>query len=371
LNQELNLKMPIENTYNRILAYLKGMLSNRQRHDLEKEMMRDVFDEEAFEGLSQLSEKELQADMALLENRLQNRIQPHKKRNLHLFVRLAAGILLFAGLTGTFYVIFKAPSDNLITKEESVTTESKSITPLEPLKETHAAPPATNKMDMPDKPATVPEKVAKPSTVPEKAVQPVTIPEKEEKMAAVPVTGEESAVSGIDTIFPPVDMLALEEVEIVSVTDKKMKSIDKPLTNVAEPDTRVKTEQALQGKAAGVQVSSRSADKAIEPGMDQVYPKFTKPVPPGGSLNAFKKWVDGRLDYPSYKNYPGNYKITVEIMVHANGTISNIRIGQGIPDIIAADLKKVISQRSGWTPALNQDTAVDADIKIHFVITVE
>ena len=46
--------MPTENKYDRILAYLKGLLSHRQRHDLEKEMMQDVFEEEAFEGLMEL-----------------------------------------------------------------------------------------------------------------------------------------------------------------------------------------------------------------------------------------------------------------------------------------------------------------------------
>ena len=51
--------MPTEKTYDRILAYLKGLLSDRQRHDLEKDMMHDVFEEEAFEGLSQLSAAEL------------------------------------------------------------------------------------------------------------------------------------------------------------------------------------------------------------------------------------------------------------------------------------------------------------------------
>ncbi len=122
--------MPTEKTYNRILAYLKGKLSGRQRHDLEKEMMRDVFDEEAFEGLSQLSDRELQADMEKLENSLQNRISQHKKRNLTIYFRLAAGILLLAGLTGIFYVIFRTPSTNLISNEEVRKTDAKINCPI-------------------------------------------------------------------------------------------------------------------------------------------------------------------------------------------------------------------------------------------------
>jgi hypothetical protein len=342
--------MPTEKTYNRILAYLKGKLSVRQRHDLEKEMMRDVFDEEAFEGLSQLSDRELLADMEKLENSLQNRISQHKKRNLTIYFRIAAGILLLAGLTGIFYVIFRTPSTNLISNEEVRKTAPKSIAPSAPLMETESAPAEPLKKEMPEI-----QKSRKAAAKP----------------ASVPLIEEAPATFKIDTIPEKEDLLAQEEVEVVSYADKKMKSIEKPLANEPAPDASVRAEQALQGKAAGVQVSSRSNYESNEISKEQAFPGLSNPVPPGGSLKAFKKWVDGRLDYPSYKGYPGKYKITVEITVHANGTISNIRVNQDAPDVIVADLKKVISQSSLWTAALKDDNPVDADVKIHFVVTVE
>ena len=69
----------IERTYEQIIAYLKGLLTNRQRHHLEKKMMQDAFEEEAFEGLSQMDAGELQADMDLLADRLKERIKPAKR----------------------------------------------------------------------------------------------------------------------------------------------------------------------------------------------------------------------------------------------------------------------------------------------------
>jgi hypothetical protein len=342
--------MPTEKTYDRILAYLKGLLSDRQRHDLEKEMMRDVFEEEAFEGLSQLSAGELQADMDKLGNSLQNRITQHKKRNLKIYYRIAAGILLMAGLTGLFYVVFRAPSANLISNEEVRKTEPKSVAPSEPLMETESIPAEPLKKEMPEvlksKMAT-----AKPSAVPEK--------------------NEEIATSGIDTIYAKDDMLAQEEVMIVSYVEQKVKSIERPLNNEPAPDASVKVEQALQGKAAGVQVSSRSEYESDELSKQSAFSQLSKPIPPGGSLKAYKKWVNDRLDYTAYKDYPGKHRIAVVLTVRANGTISDIRIKEGPPEIIAADLKKIISQSSLWTAALKDDNPVDADIEIHFVITVD
>ena len=342
--------MPTEKTYDRILAYLKGILSDRQRHDLEKEMMRDVFDEEAFEGLSQLSAGELTSDMDKLGNRLENRITVHKKRNLKIYFRFAAGILLLAGLTGLFYVVFRTPAPNLISNETAGKAEPKSVAPSAPLMETESVPAEPLKKEMPEKQKSR-EAAEKPASLPE---------EKEEMMAAKSLPSLKS-----DSV------LALDEVVVVGYEVKKMKSMEKPLTSEPQPAASVAPEQALQGKAAGVQVSSRSDYESAELNKVQVYPVLSKPVPPGGSLKAFKKWVNDRLDYPAYKDYPGKYKITVDITVHANGTISDIRINQGVPDVIAADLKKVISQSSLWTAALKEDNPVDADVEIHFVVTVE
>jgi hypothetical protein len=102
----------IEHTYNQIVRYLNGLLSNRERHDLEKEMMRDTFDEEAFEGLNQLSAGELEADIDVLMKRLDERIQPKKKRNLVTFYRMAAAIILLVGVGSILYVFFQ----NTVTK---------------------------------------------------------------------------------------------------------------------------------------------------------------------------------------------------------------------------------------------------------------
>ena len=107
----------IEQTYEKIIAYLKGLLSNRQRHDLEKRMMQDVFDEEAFEGLGQMTAEELQTDMDLLAERLQQRIKPVRKRYLMPVLRIAAAVVLLTGIAGILYVILRSPSQELITQE--------------------------------------------------------------------------------------------------------------------------------------------------------------------------------------------------------------------------------------------------------------
>src|SRR5512145_3260584 len=107
----------IELTYKQIVRYLKNLLSDRERYDLEKEMMHDAFDEEAFEGLTGLSGQELESDMNVLLQRLDKRIAPVKKRNLTWYYRIAAAFVLLVGVGSLLFFIFRTPSPDLITQE--------------------------------------------------------------------------------------------------------------------------------------------------------------------------------------------------------------------------------------------------------------
>jgi len=259
-------------------------------------------------------------------------------------------ILLLAGLTGLLYMVLRPPTANLISNENVRKEEPKPVSPSAPLMEVQSVPVESVPIEKPAE---------------SKRKQPVAKP------AAVPEKDEAFAEFSTDTIIVQDNMLAQEEVVVVGYEAKKAKSIERPLTNEPVPETSVSAEQTLQGRAAGVQVTSGSDYESADVNKQSAFPELSKPVPPGGSLKIFKKWVYDRLDYPAYKDYPGKHRITVVLTVRANGTISDIRIKEDPPEIMAADLKKIISQSSLWTAALKEDNPVDADIEIHFVITVE
>lgn len=87
----------------RILDYLSGKPTNREKNRLEREAMSDPFDADALEGLSQLSAEELNDDM----NELRNRIQPKgKKRTFPVFLRVAAVALalVVSSLTVLYFI---------------------------------------------------------------------------------------------------------------------------------------------------------------------------------------------------------------------------------------------------------------------------
>lgn len=96
---------------------MKGLLSNRQRQALEEEVMRDAFEEEAFEGLNLLSADELEADMELMENRLEDRTEIKKKRILPQYFRVAASIVVLTGVAVVIYFALLKRTQELVPKE--------------------------------------------------------------------------------------------------------------------------------------------------------------------------------------------------------------------------------------------------------------
>jgi len=90
-------------TYENMLSYLKNVFSNNERYLLEKQVMQDPFEAEAFEGLSELSAEEFEADI----QRMQNKIIDNTKNRKVLFwkrpMTIAASVLVLFGL-GVFFL---------------------------------------------------------------------------------------------------------------------------------------------------------------------------------------------------------------------------------------------------------------------------
>lgn len=64
-----------------LLLYLQGKLSEQQKHEVEKNLMKDEFNEEALEGLQEFKDKEqLQYMVEMLNRDLKKKTAKKKKR---------------------------------------------------------------------------------------------------------------------------------------------------------------------------------------------------------------------------------------------------------------------------------------------------
>jgi hypothetical protein len=422
-----------ENTYDRIIRYLKDQLSNRERHHLEKEMMQDTFDEEAFEGLNQLSADELETDMDRLMSRLDERIEPQKKRNLVVFYRIAAAIILLVGIGSIFYVVFRTPSQDFITQEnnrERQIAPAEKVIPAEPASPVNknadtdaaaktkgstewqkeetpeASAPALNAQreaapleryteeelsiaDKSDEPVIQPQMESPPikrhaakDQPPKKTITAKVVDSDGEALPGVSIMEKGSAYGTITDVNGNFSLQVGDTVSKLSLSyigylPLELKTSDAAGKNIAMQEDIIALDEVVvvgygtqkRSEVTGAVSSAKAVDiangEAAEP-----Y-NIIKPVPPGGSLKAFKEWVKDRIDTKKIQTPPGKHRIQVMLTVQASGLISNIRLKSTAPSAITDEYRRVISQSPPWTPALNNNVPVDAEVVIRFVITVE
>lgn len=88
------------NTLPTFLRYLKGELSNKERHALERDLEADAFEKEALEGFEMIAPGDLEVDILSLHSRMRKRQQRRKRVALYSIAATVASILV----VGTIFI---------------------------------------------------------------------------------------------------------------------------------------------------------------------------------------------------------------------------------------------------------------------------
>jgi hypothetical protein len=116
-------------TYKELLSYFRNNMQNKEKHRIEKEIMRDAFEEEAFEGLSKLNAEELEKDIAELKANISERSQKTRKL-IPVWFRYAASVVVLVGIGLTIlFLNSRVWQDSLL--NEQVTKEMEIADSLE------------------------------------------------------------------------------------------------------------------------------------------------------------------------------------------------------------------------------------------------
>jgi hypothetical protein len=99
-----------DNKFSQYLKYFKGLLSGKDQHILEKKMMQDKFEMEAYEGMSSVDPTDLESDITDLHLEINRRTKSKKKRLMPLLRYAAAVAILIA--VGSIALLVKKPGVN-------------------------------------------------------------------------------------------------------------------------------------------------------------------------------------------------------------------------------------------------------------------
>ena len=91
-------------TYKDFKQYFSNSVQKKDKHAFEKQMMQDAFEEEAFDGLSKLSNNELEQDVSELKIDINRRVI-QTRRIIPVWFRYAASVIILIGIGTSIYLL--------------------------------------------------------------------------------------------------------------------------------------------------------------------------------------------------------------------------------------------------------------------------
>jgi hypothetical protein len=238
-------------------------MQNEEKHRIEKEIMRDAFEEEAFEGLSKLNAEELEIDISELSANISERSRKTRKL-IPVWFRYAASVIVLVGIGLTIiFLNSRYWQDSLLKEQVAKEMEVADSMEVEAAKQHEVT---AQKLDtVKPKPEELIAKSKESKTAKKEKQEPVTQTIVEDK-----VVFDDIEVSEDDY-----EAEAIQEREIVAFEEEELFAEDKemammPAKEVAKVSEDEKREEELveapenkevskviEGKAAGVKVKSR------------------------------------------------------------------------------------------------------------------
>jgi hypothetical protein len=119
--------------YKDFKRYFHNNMEEKDKHDFEKRIMQDAFEEEAYDGLSSLEKEEMEQDVNDLKSRINKRTKG--RRIIPYWFRYAAGVLILLAVGFSVYILndqfqgqklLKEPLPSVKEKQEKEQKETKS-----------------------------------------------------------------------------------------------------------------------------------------------------------------------------------------------------------------------------------------------------
>lgn len=383
-----------------VVRYLKGQMSNEDRHELEKEALDSEFYTEAMEGLESFGTTDLENDFQKLRSRLAQRVEKKERRVIPLWLRVAAGIAVLA--IGTFSVI--NVFDLGTTKEAQLALQEEAASPAETEQDdfvensnTRADASDTSLLESDalaynrepeekkstkfynlqrdEKPTqtTKKEESRGASVVTLKPQEPVVIEEEEEmyaeevlelEEAVVPeptadeiATGNDVASAQYEAEFEDAAVEKSDKLERAKAPKKEKKSDKRKKSKAGKYKAEAITETAEAPALS--KVETKDADGAA-----QEAPLTTSATPVNG-MNSFKEYVDKNLNYPEQARQAGiEGEVTVRFFVEKDGALSGLTIKESLGYGCDEEAVRLIEKGPKWKPATENNNPVRREVNV-------
>ncbi len=398
-------------TANDYLHYLKGELSNLERHSLERELESDPFLREAMEGLESVSPEMAEEDLLSLHSRLTRRLARRRRVAFYSIAATVASLLI----VGTIFLQVHDFNPNKrgepaymeepaageqpgpIPKEAEVQEkgEPEGMVQEEQVGEKQGGPVGAEQ----GKPAGIVQ--GEPVGAKHVELQ-ESVPDMEEAEAneepvmyleAEPVTVEKPGETGADRVdrvvmekAAPVAMdraepvsgkeiepsvpVKVEEAEPANISRKKeakgsrTESAGQPAAALA-PEMQKTTlyleesEQPVEEEVNSILIVSDDTESLAAPaGAASISPE------PVGGYDAYKAYIEENIQFPPEDTTTRKAVVILKFTVTASGDISNVEVLRHPGDPYAKEALRLLEEGPPWNPATDKNGPVEEAVRL-------
>lgn len=300
------------------IRYREGKMTGKQRNSFERNLQKDVFAEEAQEGLEKISAEELSVDIAKLSARLEKRI--HRNRR-NLYYKVASSIAVLMIISSVFVIIQRNKTDvRFRQSEEGTIIEIRESKPV--FKETIVSE---------DIETIVSKDVIKEKQLNKKESNREEKNEREE-------LPEESNNSNADAVRAP-------SIQSLRKAERGFIAAENPVS-----------ERAVRS------IPSALYEKSEEP--DSIVSYFS-PAQPVTGFDEYENYIRMNIQRPDSSGQ--RVVVVTSFKVHSDGTISEIRIIRSPGPEFSDEAIRLLRTGPAWKPAISNGVAIEDSITYRII----
>jgi outer membrane biosynthesis protein TonB len=408
-----------------LFKYLAGRFSGKERHQLEKEMQKDPFLEDAHEGLSMLSPKEVEEDISTLNKRIRRQ---SGLSNHFILYRLAAAIAIMLFVSSLFVVLYysrpfleeneiaiaEVPEEKVEEiilpglKEESPAESTREIEsqdkreiagPARPVTET-IRPEADVATSKGEELKITEEKQAektdhsepvvsryRAASAPEAVAQPLqTASDKSGLISGVVISSEDGLpIPGASVLIKGTTSVAITNADgkfnlilpegddktliiaFIGMDAKEIQAIsDEEMKIVLEPNLLALEEVVVTGYGVSRKKAVSTSSGMIDYDDLYLHPDFSSAVPVTGN-RGFTKYVNENVQFPENTSQK-RAVVVLSFTVNADGRPDNISVLRSPGMEFSAEAIRLLQEGPDWQPAKIKDEMLDIVTQIRIVL---
>jgi hypothetical protein len=381
-------------TADEILQYLRGELSHREQHALERKLETDPFEKEALEGLEKLEPGMAEEDILFLHGRLRKRLARRRRITYLSAAATVASLLIIGSVFIRVHDFNPRPEEGTLSEKELPFEAPEMKETEEPLPDAGnqmAGVPAAEEISIGPS-----SKKGSREAAPERAVEDLRsepIAPAGEAVVTVEATPVEPRPEAASVEAAPVEAAPVEAAPVEAApretapretakggaTRKRMVSQDKPADLVSgqvtgvvipaedmESDVSSMDEIMLMGHPDGTTSGAKASVPSLSPDAEEHRGSSTLAYPEPG-YEAFEAYIKRNIRFPAEDTSTLRAVVVLKFTVTADGAISDILPLRSPGPDFTEEAVRLLNEGPPWVPATDTSGATDELVRLRIV----